>query len=130
MEVMGLAFAVSALLLAAAAGLRGNGAHRLAGMFMTAAWLVPLKAALFSGLAAGGAFPMFDAAQGGLTTLLLALLALLLVPLLILALLLALVLKVLKSFMSQGAYDTMVGTLAADAVRAVARRLFGARRNR
>ena len=128
MEVMGLALAISGLLLTAAAAARATGAARLAQRFFTVAWLVPLKAIAFSVITAGGGVSMFDAAAGGLTTLLLVLLAVVLVPLVLLGLLLFAGLRLLRLFMSQGAYDTMLGTLAADAVRAGARRLFGIRR--
>ena len=61
-------------------------------------------------------------------------LLMLLLPALVIALLGAVVLGVglglLRICMSKPAYDTMVGTLAADAVRAGARKLFGARQPR
>jgi len=143
MGSMGLAILVMYCGLIASAAYRLAGRRRMSRLLLVIALVAPIKALLWDVLfgaevltlpffgASSGAADGGDWSVGGVLT---GLFLVLLLSILLIAMLFAVVvglgLRVMRLFMSQAAYDTMVGTLAADVVRAGARRLFGPARPR
>ena len=135
MGSMGLAILVMQCGLIASAACRLAGRRRLSRWLLAIALLAPIKAMEWSVLI-GADTPLLSLPGGeagerewSLGGILAGLLLVLLLPLLLIAVLIAVVVglgqRVMRLFMSQAAYDTMMGALAADVVRAGARRLFG-----